>query len=158
MFCWRLSVFAEQLQLHAPEHYSGLQRMLEARRAGDEAEAARLYEQLPDQAIDYSVMEKTDRLLLVPAAFGWRDVGSWAELYESLDQDGDGNVVDGESILIDTHSCLIVAPGKLVAAIGVTDLVVVEADDALLICHRDRAEDVKRVVEELGRTGRIKYL
>lgn len=158
MFCWRLSVFADQLRIHSPEHYSGLQSVIEARRNGDEALATELYLRLPVDAIDYAVMEKTDQLLLVPAGFDWRDVGSWAELQESLEQDGDGNVIEGESVLIDTHSCLILAPGKLVAAIGVSDLVVVETDDAVLICHRDRAQDVKRVVEELSRTGKIKYL
>ena len=158
LFCWRCDVFVEELRRHGPEHHAGLVATLAARRAGDEAAAARVYEALPVDAVDYTVMERTDRLLLVPAAFEWADVGSWSELADLLHQDEAGNVVDGVPVLIDTRNSFISVPDKLVAVIGVSDLVVVDTEDALLVCPKSRAQDVKKVVETLGRTGLSQYL
>jgi mannose-1-phosphate guanylyltransferase len=109
-------------------------------------------------AVDYTVMERTDRLLLVPAGFGWVDVGSWTELADLLHQDDAGNVVDGVPVLIDTKNSFISVPDKLVAVIGMSDLVVVDTEDALLVCPKSRAQDVKKVVETLGRKGLTQYL
>jgi mannose-1-phosphate guanylyltransferase len=158
LFCWRCGVFVDELARHGPEHHAGLVETLAARRAGDEDEAARIYSALPVDAVDYTVMERTDRLLLVPAAFEWADVGSWAELADLLHQDEAGNVVDGVPVLIDTRNSFISVPDKLVAVIGVSDLVVVDTEDALLVCPKSRAQDVKKVVEQLGRSGLGKYL
>ena len=158
MFCFRVGVFLEELAEHAPEHHAGVSRVLQARRRGDEAEAARIYATLPTDAIDYTVMERSRRLILVPASFRWADVGSWPEVAGILSGDAHGNSVAGDAELIDTHRSLLLAPGKLVAAIGVEDLILIDTEDAILLCHRSRAQDVKRVVEALGRTGRIKYL
>jgi mannose-1-phosphate guanylyltransferase len=158
LFCWRCDVFIEELRQHGPEHHAGLVEAMAARRAGDEAAAARAYESLPTDAVDYTVMERTRRLLLIPASFEWADVGSWSELADLLRQDQDGNVVEGVQVLIDTHNSFISAPDKLVAVIGLSDLVVVDTEDALLVCPKSRAQDVKRVVEILGRTGRTRYL
>jgi mannose-1-phosphate guanylyltransferase len=158
LFCWRCDVFAEELRRHGPEHHAGLVATLAARRSGDEAEAARIYGSLPVDAVDYTVMERTDRLLLLPAGFEWADVGSWSELADLLHQDEDGNVVEGVPLLIDTTNSFISVPDKLVAVIGVSDLVVVDTEDALLVCPKSRAQEVKKVVEILGRTGRTRYL
>src|SRR5262249_29595948 len=78
LFCWRCDVFAEELRRCGPAHYEGLVETVAARREGDEERAARVYESLPVEAVDYTVMERTDRLLVVPAAFDWADVGSWS--------------------------------------------------------------------------------
>src|SRR5439155_350505 len=158
LFCWRCDAFVEELRRHGPAHHAGLVAALAARRAGDEAAAARLYEALPVDAVDYTVMERTDRLLLLPAAFEWADVGSWSELADLLHQDEDGNVVEGLPVMIDTKNSFISVPDKLVAVIGVSDLVVVDTEDALLVCPKSRAQEVKRVVEILGRTGKTRYL
>jgi len=158
LFCWRCDVFVEELQKHGPDHYRGLARAVERRRAGDEAGAAEIYAELPVDAVDYTVLEKTDRLLLVPADFEWGDVGSWSELADLLHQDEAGNVVEGVSVLIDTKNSFISVPDKLVAVIGLSDLVVVDTEDALLVCPKSRAQDVKKVVEILGRTGKTQYL
>jgi mannose-1-phosphate guanylyltransferase len=160
LFCWRCDVFLEELRRHGPEHHAGLLATMAARRAGDDAAAARLYEALPVDAVDYTVMERTESLLLVPADFDWRDVGSWSELADllRLRQDEDGNVVEGPSVLLETRNSLISVPDKLVAVIGLSDLVVVDTEDALLICPKSRAQDVKRVVDVLRQTGRSTYL
>jgi mannose-1-phosphate guanylyltransferase len=159
MFCWRCDSFVEELRLHGPEHHAGLLEVMAARRAGDEAAAARAYQALPVAAVDYTVMEKSSRLLLVPAEFDWVDVGSWTELADLRQADPDGNVVeDGQAVLLDTRDSFISVPGKLVAIIGVSDLIVVETEDALLVCPRSRAQDVKKVVEALGQSGQTGYL
>jgi mannose-1-phosphate guanylyltransferase/mannose-6-phosphate isomerase len=158
MFSWRADVFVEELRRHGVKHHAGLARVLAARRKGDEAAAARAYARLPVEAVDYTVMEKTDRLLVLPATFKWIDVGSWEELAGLLPKDRFGNVVEGDTLLIDTESSLISAPDRLVAAIGVKDLVVIDTPDALLICPKARSQEVKKLVEALGRSGRIHYL
>jgi mannose-1-phosphate guanylyltransferase len=126
--------------------------------AGDEGAAARAYSALPVEAVDYTVMEKTRRLLLVPASFNWVDVGSWSELADLLRPDKDGNVVEGPAVLLDTKDSFISAPDKLVAVIGLSGVVVVDTEDALLVCPKSRAQDVKKVVEALGRKGQTDYL
>lgn len=150
MFTFRVDVFAEELQTHAPAHYRGLRRVLQGQ--------AGAYARLPTDALDYTVMERSERLLLVPAHFGWLDVGAWPELASIRRGDRDRNIVEGPSVLVDSHDNLLLTGDRLVAAIGVEDLVVVDAPDAILICPRSRAQEVKRVVEELGRRGLTKYL
>ena len=149
MFAWRASVFLAELERVAPAHHSGLL----AFRAGQKD-----YADLPNEAVDYAVLERTDRLYLVPATFDWVDVGSWAELLDMLATDENGNSIDGESAVIDTHGSLLSAPGKLVAAIGVEDLIVVDTDQALLVLPRSRAQDVKKIVELLRKSGKTTYL
>jgi mannose-1-phosphate guanylyltransferase len=158
LFCWRCDAFVEELRRHGPEHHAGLEATLAARASGDEGVAARIYSALPVDAVDYTVMERTDHLLLVPAAFEWADVGSWSELADLLHQDEAGNVVDGVPVLIDTRNSFISVPDKLVAVIGLSDLVVVDTEDALLVCPKSRAQDVKKVVEQLDRSGLTRYL
>jgi mannose-1-phosphate guanylyltransferase len=158
LFCWRCDAFLEELRQYGPEHHAGLLEVMAARQAGDEAAAARAYQALPVDAVDYTVMERTRRLLLVPAAFDWVDVGSWSELAALLPQDGDGNVVEGSALLLDTRDSLVSAPDRLVAVIGLRGVVVVDTEDALLVCSKSRAQDVKKVVEALGRRGQSDYL
>ncbi|MFZ0215525.1 MAG: sugar phosphate nucleotidyltransferase [Candidatus Dormiibacterota bacterium] len=158
MFCFRCDVFLEELEQFGPTHLEGLRKVLAARQAGNEAKAAKLYEKLPNEAVDYTVMEKTTRLLAVPANFQWTDVGSWTDLAALLHSDDNGNVIEGPAVLLDVHNSFVSAPDKLVAVIGLQDLVVVDTDDALLICDKARAQDVKRIVEQLGTTGRSQYL
>jgi mannose-1-phosphate guanylyltransferase len=158
MFSWRCDVFLEELKAWGPEHHAGLLEVMSALEAGDEAAAARAYAALPVQAVDYTVMEKSRRLLLVPANFNWVDVGSWSELADLLRPDKDGNVVEGPAVLLDTRDSFISAPDKLVAVIGLSGVVVVDTEDALLVCPKARAQDVKKVVEALGRKGQTDYL
>lgn len=158
LFCWRCDAFLEELGRHGPRHLAGLRRVMAARRRGDEAAAARIYRSLPVDAVDYTVMERSDRLLLVPARFEWLDVGSWSDLAGLLRADAAGNVVEGDPILIDTRGSFISVPDKLVAVIGLQDLVVVDTPDALLVCPKSRAQDVKKVVEALERAKKTQYL
>jgi len=157
-FSWRLPVFIDQLQQHAPRHLTGLRKVLAARNAGDESAAAKLYRRLPIEVVDRSVLEKTDKLLLVPASFDWVDIGNWAELGDRVHHDSLGNAVRGESLLVDTHGSLVFGDRRLVAAIGLDDMIIVDTEDALLVCPRSRAQDVKKIVDALRRARKTRYL
>jgi len=157
-FSWRLSAFLDELGRHAPRHLAGLRRVVAARSSGDEVTASRLYSRLPVEVIDRSVMEKTDRLLLVPAAFDWADIGNWAELGDLVHADARGNSIEGDVLLIDTAGSMVFGDRRLIATIGLEDLIIVDTDDALLVCRRDRAQDVRKVVEALKRARKTRYL
>ena len=154
MFCWRVETLVSELARHSPVHHQTLSQVLALRRNGEDAAADALYGELPKDAIDYAVMEKTDQLLLIPARFHWIDVGSWSELHAILPKDLSGNSINGDHVLIDSESSLFDVPNKFVAAIGVRDLVVVDSGDALLVCQKSRTQDVKLLVEQM-RSGRF---
>ncbi len=101
-------------------------------------------------SLDYGVMEHADRVRVVPAAFGWNDVGHWAALADFGDVDDRGNVLRGDTVIVDSHGCVVQSEGPLVALVGVHDLVVVATGDAVLVCPKDRAQDVRRVVDRLA--------
>lgn len=103
-------------------------------------------------------MERTDRLLLVPADFEWADIGNWAELGDRVRADSHGNSVEGDAILIDTTGSLVLGARRLVAAIGLDDMIIIDTEDAILVCPRSRAQDVRKVVDALRRAGKTSYL
>ena len=119
-----------------------------------------IYPGIAGESIDFGVMEKADNVVVVPAEFGWSDVGSWSALPVVMEPDKAGNVAINveEKLALDAEGCLVYGGGKLTALIGVKDLIVVDTPDALLVCHRDRAQDVKKIVEELETRGLAEYL
>ena len=157
-FAWQVDVFLRELSTHAPRHMAGLRKVIEARRAGDEAAASELYRRLPNEVIDRSVLEKTDRLLLVPATFDWADIGNWAELGDRVHADANGNSVDGEAVLIDTKGSLVFGDRRLIAGIGLKNMIIVDTEDALLVVPRTRAQDVRKIVDALKRSRKTRYL
>lgn len=124
-------------------------RDLDFLRLGAEAFAA-----CPGISLDYAVMENTDRAAVAPADLGWSDVGSWDALWSVLDKDAAGNAASGDVVALDAANCLLRGDARLVAALGVSDLVVVASDDAVLVCPRDRAQDVGDLVAEMSRRQR----
>ncbi|PMQ15569.1 mannose-1-phosphate guanylyltransferase/mannose-6-phosphate isomerase [Janthinobacterium sp. AD80] len=111
----------------------------------------------PSESIDYAVMEHTAHAVVLPAAIGWSDVGSWSALWEVQQRDASGNVVRGDVYLDDVRNCLVRAESRMVAVLGVQDLVVVETDDAVLIAHKGQVQRVRQVVEHLKQQGRSEY-
>jgi mannose-1-phosphate guanylyltransferase len=164
MFLWRADTVLEEMSIHMPQLF----KELNALEFGDEIwemadlkpQIEAVYGRIKSDSIDYGIMEKSEKVEVVPAEFGWSDVGSWSALPELLPADGNNNVAMNETrlISIDSKGCLVNGGGKLVAVVGVSDLVVVNTDDALLVCPLDRAQDVKKVVEELERSGKREYL
>jgi mannose-1-phosphate guanylyltransferase/mannose-6-phosphate isomerase len=108
----------------------------------------------PNISVDYAVMEKTGAAAMLPLDVGWNDVGSWSSLWDIAPRDGNGNFVKGEAILEDTTDCYVHSEKALVSTIGVKDLVIVDTPDALLVAHKDRAQDVSRVVQRLRQSNR----
>lgn len=149
IFCWRVEALISELIQHSPVHHKLLTEVMTRTEDGDIDSASAIYRGLPNEAIDYAVMQKTKKLLLIPARFHWIDVGSWSELHSILPKDVAGNSIAGDHLFIDSESSLFDVPGKFVAAIGVKDLIVVESGDALLICMKSRAQEVRALVENL---------
>lgn len=156
MFLFRASRFLEELKRHDADIYDTCLLALE--RSQHEGEVVNIdpatFECCPDNSIDYAVMEKTQRACVVPLAAGWNDVGSWSSIWEVHDKDANGNVTKGDVLVHDSRNCLVHGNGKLVSVVGLDDIVVVETKDAMMIAHRDRVQDVKKVVNELDAAGR----
>lgn len=159
MFIWTVAAIQKELERQMPELAQSLAKLvfsavswqLESLKPKIEA----IYPGLKGESIDYGVMERAEAVKVIPARFGWSDVGSWSALPEVISPDNDGNVTintDG-LIAIDARDSLVYGGGKLTALIGVENLIVVDTPDALLVCHSDRAQDVKKVVEKLQQQG-----
>jgi mannose-1-phosphate guanylyltransferase len=152
IFVWRTAAVLAAIERHAPDLHDGLRRL----RGGEPL--ARVYGELRSAPIDRALLERADHVRMLPVDYRWSDVGSWAALPEVHAADAAGNVTlaeDGARVVaVDASGCVTYAEGKrVVALVGVEDLVVVQTADATLVCRRDRAEDVRRVVEELERSA-----
>jgi len=156
MFMFRASAYLAELGRYAPVMLATCRAALAA--AGRDLDFLRLpaqeFASCPSDSIDYAVMEKTDRAVVVPLAAGWSDVGSWAALADALPRDGEGNVTAGDVLTEDSSGCYLHSTSRLVAAVGLRDHVVVETKDAVLVAPRDRVQDVKELVAELKARGR----
>jgi mannose-1-phosphate guanylyltransferase len=161
MFIWRVERILEEFERQMPEFYTQLAEV-EATLGtpGYKPTLARVWPQVTRQTIDYGVMEGAGDVAVIPADIGWSDVGSWASLLELLPADEDGNTVVGPHVGIDTRDSLIFnRDGKrLVATIGVQDLIIVDTEDALLVCPREREQDVREMVQLLRSEERNEYL
>jgi mannose-1-phosphate guanylyltransferase/mannose-6-phosphate isomerase len=156
MFMFKASVFLSELGRHNPtmltacqKAYTSAKRDLDFIRLDKEAFASS-----PSDSIDYAVMEKTDKAVVVPLDAGWSDVGAWSAVWQVQPQDKSGNGVRGDVLLHESNGCYVHADHRLVSLVGVTDLVVVETSDAVLVAHKDKAQDVKKVVDALKAKGR----
>ncbi|MCL4153605.1 UNVERIFIED_CONTAM: hypothetical protein GTU68_035673 [Idotea baltica] len=159
MFLFRADRYLEELERHAPdilascrEAMAGAQTDLDFIRP---AEAAFLA--CRSDSIDYAVMEKSDRAAVAPCDLGWSDIGSWTQLWEVGAKDAAENVSIGDTMLQDTAGCYIRSDDKLIATVGVEDLVIVSTPDAMLVAHKDRAQDVKQIVDRLKSEGREEH-
>ena len=152
MFVWTLADLRRGLSEHCPEVLAPLDEW--TNQGADEATLPAIYGLLPQVAIDVALMEKAQNVALVSTHFRWSDVGSWPAAIEFQEPDGMGNVVQGQTILLDVKDCAFFGGTRLIAASGVSDLIVVDEPDALLICHRDKAQSVKQIVERLKQEGR----
>jgi len=161
MFFWRVSTFLENLERHLPKTHAELEKL--AASIGTRAYEKKLraiYPRLENISVDYAILERATQqsgapqVFVIPAEIGWSDIGSWAAVYELLAKQPGENVFAGPGQALDASGNFLYSPGKFVAAIGVKDLVVVETPDALLICPRDRAQDVAKVVKQLEQQKR----
>ena len=156
MFVWRVDVLLALFDRHLPSLLAALRPAMRHAAGRRAAAIARAYRRITPVSIDYGVMEKATGVLVVRGDFGWSDVGSWAALADLDHARGFGR--RAPVVAVDAARYVVFNPERLVALVGVDDLIVVDAPDALLICRRDRAQDVRRVVEELQRRHLDTYL
>lgn len=152
MFVWKIGAILSAIQKYLPDTYEILQKIKE--NFGNAEETARLYLEISPISVDYGVMEKADNILAALGEFGWSDVGSFDMLSAIKKADEDANVCVGESYLLKSQGCVIYSPKKPVAGVGIHDLIVVETDDVLLVCPKDRAQEIKNIVQKLRSAGR----
>jgi mannose-1-phosphate guanylyltransferase len=117
-----------------------------------------VFDDIPSISIDYALMEKAKPVWMCRGDFGWSDVGAWSSLYDLWDKDDHGNALRGESMLLDSANCLVHNPDKITALVGVEDLIIVNTEDALLVCRKDHDQKVKTVVELLAKGSGEEYL
>jgi mannose-1-phosphate guanylyltransferase len=151
IFVFRVDVLLEAIREHLPAVHEALDRI-----AHDAAALAEAFPRVPSISIDYGVMEKAKRIALVdPGPIGWSDVGSFAALSEVRPLDARGNALSGDALAIDSDRCVVLSEGgRLIAVVGLHDLCVIDSGDAVLVVPKDRAQDVRKVVDELRARGR----
>jgi len=166
-FVWRADSILKALEKYAPDIYKPLQGVVSSLGKGKEEEEkaiAQAYEQIPEISIDYAIAEKADNFITFVADYQWTDIGDWKEVWENLPKDSVGNVViDGDEeggrvINIDTSDALIHTNGRLIAIVDVDNICIVDTHDALLVCAKSRAQNVKKIVEQLKKEKKKEYL
>ena len=159
MFVWKLSSILYNLERFMPETFAGLKRIQASIGTPEEEDVLRKeFAQFQSQSIDYGIMEKAENIYTVPGTFGWDDVGSWLAVERIRKSNEMGNVVSGNIITVGTHNCIIQGEKKLIATVGLEDLVIVDTEDATLICAKDSTADIKKVLENLKICNRDEYI
>ena len=160
MYVFTVETLLEEMQLHAPEVMAAARRAVEKRT--QDLDFLRLdetsFREAPDISIDYAIAERTHRAAVVPADLGWSDVGSWDALWDVSPKDEAGNAAVGNVLLEHAQNCYVRSDGIVTAVVGLQDVITVVTEDAVLVTHRDRAQDVKKVVERLRDAGRPEAL
>ena len=163
MFVWKVSVFEAAAHRCVPAVHAALHGIWRTR-TGLRQRLRQAYRALPSVSVDVAILQRVagmrgaPRVAVVPAGFDWSDVGSWAAVPEVWGCDANGNAVLGRVVSIDTADSIIYSPERLVALVGITDLIVVDSHDAVLICRRDRAQDVRKITEALRARRWSRYL
>lgn len=159
MFVWKVSKILEDFKRYLPKVYSKLEEISKYMGTDKEEEMIKqIYPTIPSISIDYGIMERSDDVVVVPGEFGWNDVGSWDVLGAIYPTDERGNIKRGETITIDTNNSVVYSEDKLIATVGIKDLIVVSTQDAVMVCNKENAQDVKLIVEKLKQEGHNQYL
>ncbi|MDP2502851.1 mannose-1-phosphate guanylyltransferase/mannose-6-phosphate isomerase [Vibrio splendidus] len=159
MFMFKASRYVEELKKFRPNILQAVQNAFAS--SSSDMDFLRVGEadftHCPDESVDYAVMENTESAVVVPMDAGWSDVGAWSSLWEVLDKDTEDNVLIGDVLLEDTSRCYVSSQDRLVATVGITDLVIVDTKDSLLVAHRNNVQDVKKLVNRLKSEGRSEF-
>ena len=158
MFLWQAKTFAQKLELYSPSMYSYWLKILDALKEKDTSGISDVFAEIPSISIDYALMEKASGVRMCEGNFGWSDVGSWSALSEIWERDDQLNSQRGQHLSLNAHNCIVYNPDKFTALIGVQDIIVVNTDDALLVCHRDSDQKVKELVDTLKNKNQKDYL
>jgi len=150
MFIWRIDSILEEISKYMPELHEGLETIKKNLKVDNFQEIlSNVYGRLKNVSIDYGIMEKSQKVFLTKGDFSWSDVGSWEEVYQISQKDEDGNATVGKVFTDTTSESYIYSPDKFTAVIGADNFIVINSEDALLICRRDKAQDVKKIIDHL---------
>lgn len=159
MFIWKVSIILDKFRQLLPDTYEGLMDIQAAIDTSAEQEVLeRIFPTFPSISIDYGIMEKSENIYTIPGNFGWDDVGSWLAIERIKKSNENGNIIAGNVLSISTENCIIEGNDKLIATIGLEDLVIVDTEDAILICDKAKTADIKKVLETLRICNRDEYL
>jgi mannose-1-phosphate guanylyltransferase len=162
MFVWRASSILSAFKAHLPTMFEGLmaiKQLLQEGRDGRSQEIVNIFSSFESISIDFGVLEHARNCLVVSAEpFGWSDVGSWDQWADNFQADTNGNLIKGDAVVIDSEGCVVKSDKRLVAAVGLKDVVVIDAGDAVLVVSREHVQDVRKVVDELKRRGRTELV
>lgn len=159
IFCFAAGTMLDQMKRHCPEILAATTACARQSRTASGKDFTQMeldaesFANVPDLSIDYAVMEKSDQIAVVPCSIGWSDIGSWTALGNLSEPDRDGNRIQGEALVHDTHNCIIQSNDRLVGAVGVDDLIVIDTPDAVLVAHKSSAQDVKHIYAKLKASG-----
>ncbi len=157
IFCFKAGVFLAELKKCAPEVAISVEDCWASMQPLKNTEvveiSADFFKNTPEISIDYAVMEKSDKVVVVQGDFGWSDIGSWSEIRNLVEPDDNSNRAVGEAIFVDSTNIFIQSENRLVATVGIKDLIIVDTADALLVAHPDKSQDVKKVVAQLKKNG-----
>jgi mannose-1-phosphate guanylyltransferase len=155
-FTWRAQTMWQAITHYTPDLAQKIELYIKAKRL---TEKRAIYETITPEPIDTAIMESYPEIYAIPADLGWSDVGNWASLHEILKiESGGSSVIKGDHIGVDTENVLILGHNKLIATVGLKDVIVVDTPDVMLICHKDKAQDIKKILDELTEQGREMYL
>jgi mannose-1-phosphate guanylyltransferase len=161
MFIWRASVVLEAFKAYLPAMYSGLVAIRAELEKGQQItpRIEELFSHFESISIDFGVLEHAKNCLVIDAEeFGWNDVGSWDQWAENFQADAEGNLLKGDALAIDSTGCVVRSHDRLIAAVGLKDIVIVDSGDALLVVSREHVQDVRKVVSELKSKGRTELI
>ena len=159
MFAWKTSTILASMEKHLPDTYEGLKKIEAAIGTSDATKVLKdVFETVKSESVDYGILEKEKSIYVIPGNFGWDDVGSWLAVERMRPHDDMGNVVAGNAMTINVKNCIIEGGDKLIAAVGVQDIVIVDTPDATLICAKDSTADIKKVTESLRNGNKDMYL
>ncbi|KKQ18085.1 MAG: Mannose-1-phosphate guanylyltransferase [Berkelbacteria bacterium GW2011_GWB1_38_5] len=159
-FCWRANKLLDMYKTFAPEIYAGISKIITLLgKKGSKEKIENIYKDLPKEPIDTAIAEKVEKIAVLPADLGWSDIGNWTTLYEFLTaRSGNHTVSRGNHIGFDDKNCLIYAQDKLLTTVGLKDIIVVDTPDVTFVCNKNRAQDVKKLIEKIKEKGKSKYL
>ena len=159
MFIWKASTILSYYKKLLPDIYECLMKLAEGfGNPGEEALLWEVYPAIPKISVDYGIMERADHVLMLTGDFGWSDVGGWDAFDALKSRDENGNLTVGKTLLLDSRNCTAYSVDKLIAAVGVEDLIIVQAGEAVLVCPQAEAQRVKVIVEALSEKGENSYL
>lgn len=159
IFIWKVSTILKCFEDFLPEIYTGLKEIETTIYTEKYLEILKkVFSEIPSESIDYGIMEKAKNIYVIPGNFGWDDVGSWLSLERINNTNQDGNIISGNVVTVKTKNSIIQGSKKLIATIGLEDIIIVDTDDALLICNKDNTQEVKEVIANLKLSNKTEYL